>query len=64
MRLSHKFDTESVYHNGRYYFPEDTETLGDGRISIQVVYYRGKWRQDTSYISPQLNNELQEFYSN
>lgn len=64
MKLSKKFDVPSVYYDGRYYFPEDAEPLKKkDRYSIQVVYYSGKWRQDTSYISTEKYNKINSYYN-
>ena len=58
-KLSHKFDAISVYYNGIYYFPNDLRASNvkpDKPFSIQGVFYDGKWRQDTFYITHELKN--------
>lgn len=56
MKISNKFDSPSVYDNGKYYFPQDKSELikQDGFLvaTIQTVYYSYKWFQDTHYIEP------------
>ena len=53
----------SLYYDGIYYFPSDikeSDKREDRPFEIQVVYYRGKWYQDTSYIT----NDFKEFLLN
>lgn len=62
-RKSNKFGTMSLYYNGIYYFPSDikeSDKREDRPFEIQVVYYKGKWYQDTSYIT----NEFRDFLLN
>jgi len=60
-RLSNRFDTTSVIHNGKHYFLNDAEMLSNGRTAIQVVYKDYKWKQDTHYIPSQLFNEMMDY---
>jgi len=66
MKLSNKFDEKSVYHDGRYYFPQDESKLVKQddtlKATIQVVYYNGKWMQDTHYICPILYLDLLTYF--
>lgn len=53
-RKSNKFGTISLYYDGVYYFPSEIKESDkrEGRpFEIQGVYYDGKWRQDTMYIT-------------
>ena len=62
-KKSNKFGAISLYYDGVYYFPSDikeSDKREDRPFEIQVVYYRGKWYQDTSYIT----NEFREFLLN
>lgn len=62
-KKSNRFGTISLYYGGVYYFPSDIKESDklDGRpFEIQTVYYRGKWYQDTCYIT----NEFKEFLLN
>lgn len=62
-RKSYKFGSLSLYYDGRYYFPSDIKETNkkDGRpFEIQVVFYTGKWYQDTVYIT----KEFKEFILN
>ena len=56
-KKSNKFDVTSYYYNGVYYFPKDIIKTDKG-YSVQVVYYRSKWRQDTVYITEDFKNTL------
>ena len=59
-KKSFKFDTISLYYDGKYYFPNDikkSDKREDKPYEIQVVFYDGKWRQDTFYIT----SEFKEF---
>ena len=62
---SYKFDTESIRHEGKYYFLNDIELVpmrdGSERLGIQIVYNDGKLRQDTFYVTPEFINELIKF---
>jgi len=65
-RLSSKFDITSVYYDGVYYFPYDDDIHkhqrnNDKHIGIQCIYYRGKWYQDTMYITDDFLKSLQDF---
>ena len=68
-RKSYKFDTLSLYYDGKYYFPEDikpnetTNPNNDKPYQIQAVYYSYKWFQDTFYISEDFKNFLLSFVS-
>ena len=60
-RKSYKFGTLSLYDDGMYYFPKDIKPSDkrEGKpFEIQVVFYQGKWYQDTFYISEELKNLL------
>jgi len=61
---SYKFDTVSLYYNGMYYFLNDIKESKENHCNkpfeIQVVYYRGKWYQDTHYITEEFKNFLLE----
>lgn len=60
-RKSNKFDSPSLYYDGVYYFLEDlmpSDRAEGKQYSIQGVYYRGKWRQDTFYITEELKDLL------
>jgi len=62
-KKSNKFGSMSLYYNGIYYFPLDIKEsdIREGKpYEIQGVYYRGKWYQDTFYIT----NEFREFLVN
>ena len=58
---SNKFDTMSLYYDGVYYFPSDIKESDkrEGKnLEIQVVYYQGKWYQDTFYITNKFRDYL------
>ena len=62
-RKSNKFGAMSLYYDGVYYFPSDikeSDKRENKPFEIQGVYYRGKWYQDTFYIT----NEFKEFLLN
>ena len=62
-KKSNKFGAMSLYYDGVYYFPSDIKESDkrDGKpFEIQGVYYRGKWYQDTFYIT----NDFKEFLLN
>ena len=62
-KKSNKFGSISLYYDGVYYFPSDIKESykRDGKtFEIQGVYYRGKWYQDTFYIT----NDFKEFLLN
>ena len=53
-KKSNKFGSVSLYYDGVYYFPSDIKESDkrEGKpFEIQGVYYRGKWYQDTFYIT-------------
>lgn len=53
-KKSNKFGSVSLYYDGVYYFPSDikeSDKREDKPFEIQGVYYRGKWYQDTFYIT-------------
>jgi hypothetical protein len=62
LKISNQFDTTAIYHKGRYYFPQDIKEPvfwdGELRHPVQAVFYAGKWRQDTFYITPECAKEL------
>ena len=57
-RLSTRFDVKSVIHEGVHYFLDDSQLLENGTVSVQAVFRRGKWRQDTRYIPCWLFNAM------
>jgi hypothetical protein len=62
-KKSNKFGAMSLYYDGVNYFPSDikeSDKRVDKPYEIQGVYYRGKWYQDTFYIT----NEFREFLVN
>ena len=62
-KKSNKFGSISLYYDGIYYFPSDIKKSDkrDGKpFEIQVVYYGGKWYQDTRYIT----EDFKEFLLN
>jgi len=62
-KKSNRFGAVSLYHDGVYYFPSDIKESDkrDGKpFEIQVVYYQGKWYQDTFYIT----KDFKEFLLN
>ena len=62
-RKSKKFGTLSLYYDGVYYFPSDikpSDKREGNPFEIQVVYYDGKWYQDTFFIT----KDFKEFLLN
>ena len=62
-KKSNKFGSVSLYYDGVYYFPSDIKESDkrEGKpFEIQGVYYRGKWYQDTFYIT----KDFKEFLLN
>ena len=62
-KKSDRFGAISLYYDGVYYFPSDIKESDkrDGKpFEIQGVYHRGKWYQDTFYIT----NDFKEFLLN
>ena len=62
-RKSNKFGAMSLYFNKIHYFPHSIKDSTDREnkpFEIQGVYYRGKWHQDTFYIT----NEFREILLN
>lgn len=62
-KKSYKFGKLSLYYDGIYYFPEDINksNVRENRpFETQVVYYRGKWYQDTMYLTQEFKNFLLE----
>jgi len=60
-RKSYRFDVMSLYYDGVYYFPEDirqSSVRENKPWEIQAVYFSGKWRQDTFYITEEFKNFL------
>ena len=59
---SNQFDTESLYYKGVHYFMKDLHPNDNPNnknpYKIQIVFYRGKWYQDTSYITEDFKNFL------
>lgn len=63
LRKSYKFDVLSLLYKGVYYFPSDiekSEKRKDKPYEIQGVFYSGKWKQDTFYITEQFKEMLME----
>lgn len=64
---SYKFDTVSLYYDGKYYFMGDLKKhnsdnhFKDKDFKIEVVYYQGKWYQDTFYITTEFANFLKKY---
>ena len=63
MKISNKYDVPSVAYKGVNYFPQDkSQTVkinGVDKKSIEgIAYIRGKLRQDTFYINPELFEKL------
>ena len=65
---SYKFDVVSLYYDGKYYFLQDlkpnqsnSEVFKDKLFQIQVVYYSGKWYQDTFYITKEFKEFLEVY---
>ena len=62
-KKSNKFGSMSLYYGGVYYFPSDIKesSTREGKpFEIQGVYERGKWYQDTFYIT----KDFKEFLLN
>ena len=60
-KKSNKFGTMSLYYDGVYYFPYDIKESDkrEGKpFEIQGVYFRGKWYQDTFYITKDFKDFL------
>lgn len=64
-RKSNKFGTMSLYYDGRYYFPNEIKESKQNHCNrpyeTQVVYYQGKWYQDTTYITSEFKDFLLSF---
>lgn len=62
-RKSYKFGSLSLYYDGKYYFPEDIQENDNKSFEqpfkIQVVFYQGKWLQDTFYITKEFKEFLE-----
>lgn len=64
---SYKFDTVSLYYDGKYYFMDDLREhinpnhFADKDFKIEVVYYQGKWYQDTFYITKEFKEFLEQY---
>lgn len=57
---SNRLGALSLYYDGVHYFPSDIKESNkreDKPFEIQGCFYRGKWYQDTFYIS----NDFREF---
>lgn len=73
-RKSFKFDVPSLYYDGKYWFLQDLKDndrgngyrqrmYDEGRVfEIQVVFYSGKWYQDTFYIDRGLKELLESYW--
>lgn len=63
---SNKFGSISLYYDGVYYFVEDIKVNTNKNNSkpyiIQGVFYSGKWRQETFYITEEFKNFLNKHY--
>ena len=60
-RKSTKFDEISVCYDGVYYFTKGLKKSNKREnkpYQVEGVYYRGKWHQDTFYITEELKNIL------
>lgn len=52
IRKSTKFDGAYILPGRKgHYFLNDNKQLENGKIAVQFVFYRGKWRQDTAWFS-------------
>lgn len=63
-RKTHKFGDLSLYYDRKYYFPGDIKPSDkrEGRPwEIQVVFYDGKWRQDTFYCTDEFIQFLKQY---
>lgn len=65
-KKSNKFDVPAVYCTKRkvHFFPKDTEYFKKNNTpvnSIQGVYFDGKWKQDSFYLSTSELNGILEF---
>lgn len=64
--LSKQFGADSLYYDGKHYFPNDIKPSckRDGLdFEIQVVFYQSKWRQDTFYITKEFKEFLLTHYN-
>ena len=60
-KKSNRFGAVSLYYDGVYYFPADIKKSDkrEGKpFEIQGVFYRGKWFQDTFYITNEFRDVL------
>ena len=60
-KKSNRFGAVSLYYDGVYYFPSDIKESDkrEGKpFEIQGVFYRGKWYQDTFYITNEFRGVL------
>jgi len=64
-KKSYKFGALSLYYDGKYYFPNDIKESKNNHCNrpyeIQVIYYQGKWYQDTFYITKEFKDFLLDF---
>ena len=67
-KKSNKFESKSLYYQGKYYFFEKIATtenefrIEQGKpFEIEVVYYSYKWIQDTFYIDKEFRDFLLQF---
>lgn len=63
-RRTRRFGALSLYYDGMYYFPGDivpNENNPERPWTIQVVYYHGKWRQDTHYCTDEFIQFLKQY---
>jgi hypothetical protein len=62
---NYKFKKLSLYYDGVYYFPNDIKKSGPNFLNrpfeVQVVYFQGKWLQDTMYISKEFKSFLLKY---
>lgn len=66
-KYSNKFGADSLYYDGVYYFPNDikpSDKRNEKDFEIQGVFYQGKWRQDTFYITTEFKDFLLNHYKN
>ena len=64
-RKSKQFGSLSLYYDGVHYFPGDIKPnanpKNDKPFEIQGVFYQGKWRQDTFYITEEFKQFLEQY---
>jgi hypothetical protein len=62
---NYKFKKLSLYYDGVYYFPDYIKKSEPNFLNrpfeVQVVYFQGKWFQDTMYISETFKDFLLKY---